>query len=144
MNFVASLFYLFKSFFFGFFYLRTPAKSFTKCTFQLFVKRKSKLKFHFLFVALCSIDVARDSREMMDNFIENLSINPDQTVQMVQEYVNGSNSETVTGTKGFVSSVYAIKNGRKTMEDRHIMIHDLNKALNLQVNLLTLVSLYLT
>lgn len=81
-----------------------------------------------LLAALCSVDVARQSREMVDEYIEELGANPEQTVKLVQE-----DCSTPTGPKGFTSSLCAVKNGRKTMEDRHIIIHDLNRALNLQV-----------
>ena len=74
---------------------------------------------------------------MVDDYIEELGANPDQTVEMVQEHMNSSNCASIPGTptvpKGFTSSLCAIKNGRKTMEDRHIIIHDLNTTLNLKV-----------
>lgn len=81
------------------------------------------------------MDVARQSRDVMDNYIEELATEPEQTVHLVEDYVSGASNGTCTptGPKGFTSSVFAIKNGRKTMEDRHIMIHDLNKTLNLKV-----------
>lgn len=77
---------------------------------------------------------------MVDEYIEKLGANADETVDLVEEYVNSPNlassPTTPPGAKGFASSLFAIKNGRKTMEDRHIVIHDLNKALNLQVRTL--------
>ncbi|KAI2804414.1 Protein phosphatase 1E, partial [Blomia tropicalis] len=98
--------------------------------------------------ALASIDVAKKSREMVDEYIEQLGSNPEQTVEMVQQYMNNESSTSVTNedgstttnptattptrSNGFVSSISAVKNGRKTMEDRHIIIHDLNKALDLK------------
>lgn len=93
--------------------------------------------------------MAKKSREMVDEYIEQLGSNPEQTVEMVQQYMNNESSTSVTNedgstttnptattptrSNGFVSSISAVKNGRKTMEDRHIIIHDLNKALDLKV-----------
>lgn len=102
--------------------------------------------FLLLRTALCSVDVARQSRDMVDDMLEEMASNPAHTVDMVLDY-NGRTSGPALGwgdeeslpvpasPKGFTSSLCAIKNGRKTMEDRHIIIHDLNKALGLTVRL---------
>lgn len=92
--------------------------------------------FVFVFPALCSVDVAKQSREMVDEYLEELGSNPDNAVQLVNDYLDGSKSPNgAPATTPFISSLYATKNGRVTMEDRHVIIHDLNKALNLNVNL---------
>lgn len=97
------------------------------------------------------MDVARQSRDMVDDMLEEMAADPAKTVDMVLDYdrsdgptlgwgdeegqsKTGDSPATVPASpKGFTSSLCAIKNGRKTMEDRHIIIHDLNKALGLKV-----------
>lgn len=107
----------------------------------------------FLYTALCSVDVARQSRDMVDDMLEEMAADSAHTVDMVLDYngrtsgpalgwgdeegeQNGTTTPVPASPKGFTSSLCAIKNGRKTMEDRHIIIHDLNKALGLTVRLL--------
>lgn len=89
-----------------------------------------------LFAALCSVDVARKSRELVDGYLDELGSKPDTTLQMVSDYFEKTAQNGGGGgvdSAHFVSSLYATRNGRTSMEDRHIIIPDLNKALNLNV-----------
>lgn len=109
---------------------------------------------------ISSHDVARQSREMVDEYLDELGSNPDQAVSMVNDYldtttskdnqeINADNGNDLDCTDGksngsitpirktpspvFTSSIHAMKNRRASMEDRHVIIHNLNKALDLNL-----------
>lgn len=88
--------------------------------------------------------------------MDELSADPEKAVAIAGDYIDGAHSTTTTtvaaaaatngnGTNGnhghvampLSSSVFAIKNSRQTMEDRHIVIHDLNKTLEIDVSVLS-------
>lgn len=101
--------------------------------------------------ALTSIELAKQSRELVGDYIDELSADPEKAVTMASDFVdghvittNGLNETNGINTNGnhenvsmpLTSSVYAFKNSRQSMEDRHIVIHDLNKALELDVSVI--------
>lgn len=66
---------------------------------------------------------------------------------MVNDYLNDDNTMKTNGkdnvdsgssssSSSFITSVSAIKNRRQSMEDRHVIIQNLNKALGLDVSVL--------
>nr|XP_046908741.1 flocculation protein FLO11-like [Dermatophagoides farinae] len=102
--------------------------------------------------ALCSVDLSRQSRELMDECLDDLGNNPDRAISMVNDYLDNNNAVNDDDDGGgggslaknemtnnnnqsmilpFTTSVSAIKNRRQSMEDRHIIIQNLNKALGL-------------
>ncbi|XP_075676943.1 uncharacterized protein LOC113794107 isoform X3 [Dermatophagoides pteronyssinus] len=101
---------------------------------------------------LCSHDLAKQSRELVDDCLQQFGNNPDHAISMVNDYLdnndnhckslensttNSSNSDDDNSKSSslstFKTSVSAIKNRRQSMEDRHIIIQNLNKALGLDL-----------
>lgn len=76
--------------------------------------------------AVNSIELARASRELVCEIIDTLSKTPADQLDLSENKAP------------YTTSVYAIKNSRKTMEDRHVVIHDLNATLQLGVSTLDL------
>lgn len=72
----------------------------------------------------------------MDEVLDELGTNPEQAVALVNDYLEDSSKPD---SAAFTSSIHAIKNRRDSMEDRHIIIHNLNKALGLNVSKLGLI-----
>ncbi|UXI14818.1 putative inactive tRNA-specific adenosine deaminase-like protein 3 [Sarcoptes scabiei] len=79
--------------------------------------------------ALHSHDVAQKSRNMVDNYLTDLGSDPQKAVQMVNDYLDSPSRES----QPFTSSIHAMQNLRSSMEDRHVVIHNLNKALDLDL-----------
>ena len=119
--------------------------------------------FFFMSTALCSVDLSRQSRELMDECLDDLGNNPDRAISMVNDYLDNNNAVNDDDDGGggslaknemtnnnnqsmilpFTTSVSAIKNRRQSMEDRHIIIQNLNKALGLTVRILVLLENFL-
>lgn len=66
---------------------------------------------------------------MVDNYLTDLGSDPQKAVQMVNDYLDSPSRES----QPFTSSIHAMQNLRSSMEDRHVVIHNLNKALDLDV-----------
>ena len=78
-----------------------------------------------LFAAISSNELYSQSLEYLTEYINSWKLNPEIAVEIAKEFSN----------QRFVSSINAIKNTRRKMEDRHVVLHDLNKALALKVSL---------
>ncbi len=73
---------------------------------------------------MSSNELYSQSLEYSNEYIKQWKENPEIAIEIANEY----------SAKTFLSSVNAIKNTRRKMEDRHVILHDLNKALNLKVS----------
>ncbi|CAG2163449.1 unnamed protein product [Oppiella nova] len=73
---------------------------------------------------LHSNELYSQSLEYLTEYINTWKENPELAVETAKEYSGQT----------FVSSLCAIKNTRRKMEDRHVVLHDLNKALNLKTS----------
>ncbi|CAG2103940.1 unnamed protein product [Medioppia subpectinata] len=74
--------------------------------------------------ALSSNELYSQSQEYVTEYINSWKLSPELAAEKAKEYSDQT----------FVSSIFAIKNTRRKMEDRHVVLHDLNKALNLKVS----------
>ncbi|XP_054154987.1 serine-rich adhesin for platelets-like [Oppia nitens] len=74
--------------------------------------------------ALSSNDLYSQSLEYLTEYINLWKDKPELAVEIAEEY----------SKQPFPLSICAIKNTRRKMEDRHVILHDLNKALNLKVS----------
>ena len=80
-----------------------------------------------------SFDVAKQSRQVVDELLDKMA----QDSNNATDFIDKISDETDDlSTKIFPTSQSAIKNGRKTMEDRHVIISDLNKIMDLKVNVM--------
>ena len=77
------------------------------------------------FLAISSNELYSQSLEYLTEYINSWKENPEIAVEIAKEY----------SQQRFASSICAIKNIRRKMEDRHVVLHDLNKALALKVSL---------
>ena len=80
---------------------------------------------YYIFLVLVpSNELYQQSLSLLTELINQWKQNPEIAMEHSSQYSN----------LPFVYSVDAIKNTRKKMEDRHIVLHDLNKTLDINVS----------
>lgn len=93
-----------------------------------FVENQYLLNHLIGLIAISSNELYSQSLEYLTEYINSWKENPEIAVEIAKEY----------SSKTFVASICAIKNTRRKMEDRHVLLPDLNKALALKVSLQTI------
>ncbi|RWS12704.1 mucin-17-like isoform X1 [Dinothrombium tinctorium] len=69
-------------------------------------------------------ELYRESINKLDELLESYKRQPEEAIQLSEEHC----------VKPFIASVCAIKNGRRKMEDRHVVLHDLNSLFGIKSN----------